>query len=393
MQINEFGDILKRHGMLDGSGVPCSIFKPLVNAMTLDSDLAYLPATSEGEAVAIAAGLVTAGRPAFALMQNSGLGNAVNPITSLIYIYRIPVMFFVSHRGEPGGKPDEPQHELMGQITEELAKLCRLETHIFEDRTFVETLASALSRKVASAWVCRTGALEGGQSIKPKVMSIQTKNSSSAKVQSFEAEMTREQTLQELLPWINQGSKLPAVVSTTGKLSRELFELDDRDHSRANRFYMVGSMGCAAPFGLGIAQAEMSKSRKQGKQPRRVVVLDGDGAVLMKMGALGTIGMANPANFHHLVFDNGSYESTGGQPTASPFVDFNSVALACGYRRADTVSSRSDLQRALKDHLSSDGPTFLRILIRSGSRSDLGRPNLKPRDGFIRFSSFLSKDE
>jgi len=204
--------------------------------------------------------------------------------------------------------------------------------------------------------------------------------------------MTREQALEQLLPWINQGASLPAVVSTTGKLSRELYELDDRDHGRENRFYMVGSMGCAAPFALGIAKAESDKSRDRGDRTRSVVVLDGDGAVLMKMGALGTIGMLGPSNFHHLVFDNGCYESTGGQPTCSPFVDFDSVALACGYRRADSVSDRTELQRALGEHLSSEGPTFLRILIRAGSRPDLGRPSLKPRDGFIRFSNFLQKE-
>ncbi len=391
MQIDVFGDILKRQGIRYGSGVPCSIFKPLVNTMTLDSDLSYLPATNEGEAVAIAAGLVTAGRPAFALMQNSGLGNAVNPLTSLIYIYRIPVQLLVSHRGEPG-RPDEPQHELMGRITKQLAMLCGLETNLFDEKDFAENFAAVVSRGVAAAWIFPRGVLEGGQKIAPRVAEIETGGQAVAQAQKLRAELTREQALSELLPWINQGAQLPAVISTTGKLSRELYELDDKDHSRDNRFYMVGSMGCAAPFGLGIAHAERDKSRASGGRARPVVVLDGDGAVLMKMGALGTIGMLGLSNFHHLVFDNGCYESTGGQPTCSPFVDFNAVALACGYRRADSVSNRNELQKALGEHLSSDGPTFLRILIQSGSRPELGRPSLKPRDGFIRFSNFLKKE-
>jgi phosphonopyruvate decarboxylase len=391
MQIDVFGDILKRQGIRHGSGVPCSIFKPLVNYMTLDSDFSYLPAASEGEAVAIAAGLVTAGRPAFALMQNSGLGNAVNPLTSLIYIYRIPVQLLVSHRGEPG-QSDEPQHELMGRITEQLATLCGLETNVFDERDFAENLTSVVSREVAAAWIFRKGVLEGGKKIEPRVMETETGARAVPHAQKLRAELNREQALAELLPWINQGAQLPAVVSTTGKLSRELYDLDDKDHSRENRFYMVGSMGCAAPFGLGIAQAERDKSRERGSRARPVVVLDGDGAVLMKMGALGAIGMLGPSNLHHLVFDNGCYESTGGQPTCSPFVDFDAVALACGYRRVDSVSGRSELQQALGEHLSSEGPTFLRILIRSGSRPDLGRPNLKPRDGFIRFSNFLKKE-
>src|SRR5438105_11748421 len=117
MQIERLGEILREHGIRSGSGVPCSYFTSLVNYMESDPALDYVPATSEGEAVAIAAGLVAGGKRAFALMQNSGLGNAVNPITSMLYIYQIPVVLLVSHRGEPGGKPDEPQHELMGRIT------------------------------------------------------------------------------------------------------------------------------------------------------------------------------------------------------------------------------------------------------------------------------------
>src|SRR6476469_7313081 len=120
MEIEAFGETLHRAGIRHGAGVPCSFFTPLVNYMTADVELDYVSATSEGEAVAIAAGLTTAGQPAFALMQNSGFGNAVNPITSMLYIYRMPVVLLVSHRGEPG-IPDEPQHLLMGQITVELA--------------------------------------------------------------------------------------------------------------------------------------------------------------------------------------------------------------------------------------------------------------------------------
>ena len=171
------------------------------------------------------------------------------------------------------------------------------------------------------------------------------------------------------------------MVSTTGKLSRELCELDDRDHSRRNRFYMVGSMGCAAGFGLGVARA----------QPQRpVIVLDGDGALLMKLGSLATTGALAPRNYHHIVFDNGAHESTGGQPTPSPAVDFALAALACGYRHAETVSDPAALPGVLQRQLEQDGPTLLRVLITTGSRKDLGRPTLKPRDGFLRFCAFLN---
>jgi phosphonopyruvate decarboxylase len=387
MQIETFGDILKRNGIEHGAGVPCSFFTPLVNYMTVDPGLDYISATSEGEAVAIAAGLTTAGKPAFALMQNSGLGNAVNPITSMLYIYQMPVVLLVSHRGEPG-KPDEPQHELMGQITEQLAHLCGLRTHVLDPERFEQTLQAAQRDAVPTAWICRKDALEGGPKAPPLKISVRTFARAPGNEGTFSPVATREQALQAILPLLNRGldargsaMEAAAVVSTTGKLSRELCELDDRDHSRRNRFYMVGSMGCAAGFGLGVARA----------QPQRpVIVLDGDGALLMKLGSLATTGALAPRNYHHVVFDNGAHESTGGQPTPSPAIDFALAALACGYRHAETVSDLAALPGVLQRQLEIDGPTLLRVLITTGSRKDLGRPTLKPRDCFLRFCTFLN---
>ncbi len=173
-----------------------------------------------------------------------------------------------------------------------------------------------------------------------------------------------------------------AVVSTTGKTSRELYELDDQDHSKTNRFYMVGSMGCAAGFGLGVSR---------GQAGRRVVVIDGDGSLLMKLGSLATIGHVAPLNLHHLVLDNGAHDSTGGQPTASPTVDLATVALACGYRYAETVEDGEQLVEALERHLRMAGPTLLRMLIRTGARKDLGRPKLAPQAVWTRFAHFLQR--
>ena len=188
-----------------------------------------------------------------------------------------------------------------------------------------------------------------------------------------------------LLPLLNRNldgrtGDILAVVSTTGKLSRELYELDDRDGDKRNRFYMVGSMGCASGFGLGIARANPTQ---------QLLVLDGDGSLLMKFGSLATIGCASPVNYHHIVFDNGAHDSTGGQPTPSPAVDFAVAALACGYRRAETVSAPGRLADAVERHVEADGPTLLRVLIKTGSRSELGRPTLTPRQCYQRFSGFL----
>lgn len=384
MRVGDFAAVLKQHGIRRGAGVPCSFFTPLVNQMTVDEELDYLSCTSEGEAVAVAAGMTTAGRQAFALMQNSGLGNAVNPITSMLHIYSMPVTLLVSHRGQPG-RPDEPQHALMGEITEQLSQLCGLRTHVLHPERFDGELQDALKAGVPHAFVCRKGTLEAGPKLPKVVLRARSRGQLDVNDGSFEPSMTREQALATIRELINAGleradPQTPAVVCTTGKLSRELYELDDSDFSKGNRFYMVGSMGCAAGFGLGVARA---------RPQRPVVVLDGDGALLMKLGSLATVGSLSPDNYHHVVFDNGAHDSTGGQPTPSPAVDFAALALACGYRQARTVSDRDDLLDTLERQLQAPGPTLLRVVIHSGARKDLGRPKLAPRDAYRRFAAFV----
>jgi len=385
MQIETFGEILKQHGVRHGAGVPCSYFTPLVNYMTVDPDLDYVSSTSEGEAVAIAAGMVTAGKPAFALMQNSGLGNAVNPLTSMLYIYKMPVVLLVSHRGQPG-VPDEPQHELMGQITEQMSEMCGMRTHVFEPDHFAAALQRAQHDRVPVSFVVRKGTLEGGPKMPKLTIRAHSAAYAPANVGEFTPQLTREEALATILPICNRGldnhgdANAVAVIGTTGKLSRELYELDDRECDKRNRFYMVGSMGCAAGFGLGIARAQPG---------RKVLVLDGDGALLMKLGSLATAGFMNPSNYHHVTFDNGAHDSTGGQPTPSPAVDFSSMALACGYKHAATVASAADLTETLERQLAMPGPTHLRVIIGVGSRGELGRPKLTPQGCYSRFSAFL----
>ncbi|MBI2373366.1 MAG: phosphonopyruvate decarboxylase [Deltaproteobacteria bacterium] len=385
MRIEQFAEALGALGIKNGTGVPCSSFSSVVSFMEAQEGLDYLPATSEGEAVAVAAGLVTGGCRAFALMQNSGLGNAVNPITSMLAIYQIPVVLLISHRGEPGGPPDEPQHELMGKITPALAELCGLRVHKLEDRTFRATLESALEDRVPAAWIAGEGSIEASPRSAPRPRPVSSGARSLPNPGTWVATVSRESALRATLPIINAGGpNRPAVISTTGKLSRELFELDDTHHDRDNRFYMVGSMGCAAGFGLGVARA---------RPRRKTVVLDGDGAVLMKLGTLATIGDQSPANLHHVVLDNQAHDTTGGQRTASASVDFATLAVAAGYRRAATVSDVIEYKQLLAEHLAAEGPTFLRMMITPGARRDLGRPTISPRAVFARFGQFLAKEE
>ena len=386
MQVDEFSAVLARHGITRGAGVPCSFFTPLVNHMTVDPALDYVSATSEGEAVAIAAGMTAAGSPAFALMQNSGLGNAVNPVTSLLDIYQIPVVLLVSHRGEPG-IPDEPQHEVMGRITEQLAALCELRTHVLDPATLDLELTSSLRDSAPTAFICRQGTLTGGPLLTPPDVRLRSATVTPERQGEFEPRVSREAALHALLPVLNRGlddatATPAAVIATTGKMSRELFELDDQSHDRRNRFYMVGSMGCATGFGVGVARAQPD---------RPVVVLDGDGSLLMKLGSLATAGSLGLENLHHVVLDNGAHDSTGGQPTPSPAVDFASMALACGYRHADTASDPGTFADLLLDHLGRPGPTLLRLAITTGARSSLGRPDLTPRAGYLRFRDFLAE--
>ncbi len=386
MQVDEFSSVLASHGISRGAGVPCSFFTPLVNQMTVDPALDYVSATSEGEAVAIAAGMTAAGSPAFALMQNSGLGNAINPITSLLAIYQIPVVLLVSHRGEPGF-PDEPQHEVMGRITEQLASLCELRTRVLDPATLSHELASAQRDSAPTAFICRHGTLTGGPTLPRAEVLLRSDTVSPASRGTFTPRVSREAALHALLPVLNRGldasaATPAAVISTTGKMSRELFELDDQVHDRRNRFYMVGSMGCAAGFGVGVARAQPD---------RPVIILDGDGSLLMKLGSLATAGSLRLANLHHVVLDNAAHDSTGGQPTPSPAVDFASVALACGYQHADTASDPDTFADLLLDHLARPGPTLLRLAITTGARSALGRPDLTPRDGYLRFRDFLAE--
>jgi phosphonopyruvate decarboxylase len=373
----DFLDAAGRIGVGFYSGVPCSFLTPLINRTASDRSVRYVGAASEGEAVAIAAGAWLAGRETAVMCQNSGLGNAVNPLTSLNAPFRIPTLVIVTWRGQPGLR-DEPQHELMGRITQSLLDVIEVPHRRFPDD--LEALGPVMQE--AGAVMARTGlpfalvlekgsireeALDEPARVKlavGRLVDLRERGSRPARVALLEA-------LLGLIP-----DAVP-IVATTGKAGRELFTLSDREQ----HLYQVGSMGCASAMGLGVALTT----------GRRAVVIDGDGAALMKLGSMATIGAYQPSGLVHVLLDNGVHDSTGGQKTVSASVDFAAVAVACGYRLAITCDSASGFAEAFRQGLAAKGPVLVHALIRPGSLETLGRPTIAPHEVARRFRGFLAR--
>ncbi|NQV55100.1 MAG: phosphonopyruvate decarboxylase [Rhodospirillales bacterium] len=359
------------------TGVPCSFLTPFINR-TISSDLTdYVGAASEGEAVAIAAGAWLAGRKTVVMCQNSGLGNCVNPITSLNFPFRIPTLLITTWRGQPGVS-DEPQHELMSQITQSLMELIRVRCLTFpRSKDGVAPILDAAEKVMDESGLPFGLIMEKGAvadaALEQAVEEIPEGGILEDRV-SGDGATTRYQTLEALL---GEADDTAAIIATTGKCGRELFTISDRKQ----HLYQVGSMGCASGMGLGVALNSNNK----------VIVLDGDGAALMKLGALATIGAYHPKNLIHIVLDNGSHDSTGGQATVSPKVDFAGVAASCGYQTAWTCDDLAGFKEAMAAANSSDGPHFIRMMIGPGSIDNLGRPTVSPAEVALRFKNFLAE--
>jgi phosphonopyruvate decarboxylase len=368
---------LRSRGVTLTTGVPCSFLSPVIDGVISDPAMRYVGATNEGEAVAIAVGDWLAGGTPAALCQNSGLGNMVNPLTSLAYPSGVPFLILCTWRGQPG-LADEPQHELMGRATHALLDVIEVEWAPF-GRTEAE-----LDRALDRAWetmartrrpyclVVEKGAIAAGPLDEPQREPDPRGELVGERGTAREAP-PRIEALQRLLGAVDDEV---AVVATTGKTGRELFTLSDR----AQHFYLVGAMGCAGALGLGLALGSR----------RPVVVIDGDGAALMKLGNMATIGAKAPANLIHLILDNGCHDSTGGQRTVSPHVSFPEVALACGYRRAVGCRSLDDLDWAVSTAIEAPGPHLIHLPIEPGSIPSLGRPTLHPSEVALRFREFMA---
>ena len=370
------------------AGVPCSYLTPFIDFVLQDDSLRYLSAANEGDAVALIAGATLgiqgAGGRGVTMMQNSGLGNAVSPLTSLTWTFRLPQLLIVTWRGQPG-VPDEPQHRLMGPITPSLLDTMEIPWEPFP--TEVDAIGPALDR--ATAHMDATGrpyalVMQKGSVATPQVEggSLTSQPSAThpsrrlahddARGHAIDRRPSRHDALKRVVASTPIDSTV--VFATTGFSGRELYAIDDRP----NQLYMVGSMGCLGVFALGFALARPDLT---------VIAIDGDGAALMRMGAFATIGRYGPPNLVHLLLDNGMHESTGGQATVSASVSFAQVAAACGY--ASAVDS--DEVDAIDVLLSSPhaGPRFLGLSIRPGTPADLPRPTITPIDVKLRLRTHL----
>ena len=375
IRADSFLSAAKARGFDFYTGVPCSFLTPIINRVISDKSTEYVGAASEGEAVAIAAGAWLAGRGTVVMCQNSGLGNTVNPLTSLNCPFRIPTLMLVTWRGEPG-IGDEPQHELMGEITGQIIDDMRLGRADFPKQesdidVALDTARDAMSETdLPFVFVVAKGDVANEDLDEPVSPSSAVGHHSD--LTTGGERPTRHATLERLLGIVPDDA---AIVATTGKCGRELFTLDDREQ----HLYQVGSMGCASAMGLGIAL----------NVERPVVVLDGDGAALMKMGSLATIGAQGPGNLVHVILDNGVHDSTGGQATVSAGVDFARIALACGYRGGAACDGLDGFETAFKAALESPGPHLIHARIKPGSLEKLGRPTIKPPEVARRFRAFL----
>lgn len=347
------------------TGVPDSLLKPLVDYLidNCQDNKNHVIAANEGNAVAIGAGYhLATGKVPVIYMQNSGEGNAVNPIASLLHpkVYGIPELFIIGWRGEPGVK-DEPQHVFQGEITLKLLEVLEIKYYIIRDNTTLQELSrrmeiiqKLLQQGKSASLVVAKGALI-----------YEKKKYANSYI------MKREDILEHILAVTGDNP----IISTTGKASRELFELREKNklvddvnvHSRD--FLTVGSMGHSSSIALGMALQLPEKN---------IWCIDGDGAILMHGGAMAVIGKAQPENLIHVVINNEAHESVGGQPTAANAVDLTAMATACGYKYAHCVADFASLDKILEEYAELKGLRFLEIKAAIGSRTNLGRPSISP---------------
>lgn len=355
----DFAKACLRTGLKYFSGVPDSTYASWLSYLVAHPDqFQHRIAANEGAAIAHAAGYYLAtGNVGVAYMQNSGFGNTVNPLTSLTdeNAFAIPMLLMIGWRGEPGFS-DEPQHKKMGQAILQVLKTLEIPHAILTSEQFNDQLEnakeSAIKNSRPHALIVKKGLFEKPVKSCPE---------------NLVSEIDKQKAILEILKHMNQND---IIVATTGKISRELYEIRESTNAgHGNDFYMVGSMGHASAIALEIASQ---------KPNARTFVFDGDGAVIMHLGSMGTIGHYHPKNLVHVIFDNQCHESTGEQPTVSNTMDFQKIAQGCGYQHVDCCRTQKELAKSVSEL--KRGLTMIVVKIGGWSRDDLGRPKHTPRE-------------
>jgi phosphonopyruvate decarboxylase len=367
-------DALHDAGIEFFTGVPDSLLKDFIAYLSEHADEAHhVTAANEGGAVAIAAGYhLATGRVAAVYLQNSGLGNTMNPLASLMdpEVYGIPVLLIIGWRGAPGVH-DEPQHRKQGAITREQLDVLGLPYLVLDEQ--VDAPAAAVRQLVAQA-------IDGSRPVALVVPPgrLATYRRATATAPAARFGLQREAAIEAVLA---SAGPRDVVVCTTGMASREVFEYRERTSEGHGRdFLTVGGMGHASQIALGLALA---------RPDRTVLCVDGDGAALMHLGALAIIGTRGPTNLRHVILNNGAHDSVGGQPTAGFGVDLAAIAADCGYRATRRVESLAAIGEAMEGLASTPGPTLLEIRVDPGARSDLGRPTATPAQNKSELMDFL----
>lgn len=354
-----FYDTLAGYGIDFYAGVPDSLLKNLCAYITDHADAAHnIIAANEGGAMGLAAGhYLATGQIPVVYMQNSGEGNIINPLASLTdpEVYNIPVLLVIGWRGKPGVH-DEPQHVKQGKVTTGLLNVMGVDYTVLSKE---EDKAEAQIKK-AVAYM---------QATKQCYALVIEKDTFDAyvlqNVEKNNLTLSREEAIQIVAATLGEKD---AIVSTTGMISRELFEYrTSMNEGHERDFLTVGSMGHASQIALGIALE---------KQDRKVWCFDGDGASIMHMGSMAIVANKAPQNYIHVVFNNGAHDSVGGQPTVGLKIDLPAIAKAVGYKSVYSVSSKEELQEQITKLR--EGPVFLEVRVKKGNRKDLGRPTTTP---------------
>ena len=368
-----FIEKLRENGIDCFAGVPDSLLKNICAYITDHCDAQHnIITANEGGAIGLAAGhYLATGQPACVYMQNSGEGNIINPLASLTdpEVYNIPVLLLIGWRGRPGVH-DEPQHVKQGKVTTGLLNTMGINFDVLskeEDKAEkqIAKAIDALKKKDVYALVIEKDTFEDYKLLN---------------VEKNDLTMSREEAIQTVAASLGEKD---CIVSTTGMISRELFEyraVMNQGHKRD--FLTVGSMGHASQIALGIAMAQPE---------RRVWCFDGDGAVIMHMGSMAIVANKAPKNYVHVVFNNGAHDSVGGQPTVGLKIDLPAIADAVGYANTISVDNKDELVSILSKTTSLEGPTLLEIRVKKGNRKDLGRPTTTPIQNKDALMDFLKR--